>query len=177
MKVSKIAVGSTNPVKIGAVKDGLKKLYPEAHYVGVKVESGVSHQPTSDEETMKGAKNRARKVLAETQADIAVGLEGGVIEVGKEMMNTVWCCLVTKKEVEILTGGLHFETPKVVAEGIRSGREVGDIMDEMTGEKDIKRKGGMIGVLSKGVIDRREAYASLVKLATVKLQSPELYND
>lgn len=168
-------VGSTNPVKIGAVKDALGKLFPHADYVGVEVGSGVRAQPKSDEETMKGARNRARKVLRVTHADMAIGLEGGVTETPLGMMNTVWCCVMTRSGVTSVSGGSHFVLPKKLAQAIREGREMADVLDEVSGQKDVRSKQGVIGFLTKNLIDRRTEYAHLVRLAMVKLQRPELY--
>jgi len=174
--VSRIVVGSINPVKIGAVRDGFKKLFRGAKTEGMEIDSGVRKQPMSDEETFRGARNRAKKVLKKSKADVAVGLEGGILREGGKLFNTVWCVVMTKKGEEVITGGLHFEIPKAWAKKIKGGMEVGEIMDEMTGEKHIKRKGGMIGVLSRGLIDRKEAYTSLVKLTSIKLLNLDLYN-
>ena len=59
----KVAIGSTNPVKIAAVKSAFKKVWPNKKFTfkGIKVNSGVSHQPMSDIESIKGAGNRAKK--------------------------------------------------------------------------------------------------------------------
>ena len=52
----KIAVGSENPVKINAVKHAFKLVWPKKKWevIGVKVTSGVSDQPMSDVESIKG---------------------------------------------------------------------------------------------------------------------------
>ena len=55
----RIAVGSTNPVKIGAVHAVLARIAPEATVEGVAVPSGVRDQPWGDEETIRGALARA----------------------------------------------------------------------------------------------------------------------
>lgn len=175
MIVKKIVVGSTNPVKIGAVRDALGKLFPKAEFGGIEVGSGVAAQPKSDEETMQGARNRARRVLRKTKADIAIGLEGGVIETSEGMMNTVWCCLLTREGVMSLGGGSHFLLPKRLAKGIGEGREMAEVLDEMSGEKDVRSRQGAIGFLTKNLVTRRAEYAHLVRLAMVKLQRPELY--
>lgn len=176
IRVRKIAVGSRNPVKVGAVKEGLRKLFPKADYVGVEVGSGVSHQPRSDEETMKGARNRAKRALKQGRADIGVGLEGGVIETSEGLMNTNWCFLVTKDGVESHSGGSHFLLPEKFARKVRKGKELADILDELMEEKDIRSKQGVIGLLTKNLLTRKDEYTHLVKMATVKLQSKDLYN-
>ena len=75
-----IAVGSTNRVKIGAVREVLRSLAPDARVEGVDVPSGVADQPFGDEETIRGAQARARGALAALAADLGVGIEGGVVE-------------------------------------------------------------------------------------------------
>ena len=56
----KVIITSKNPVKINAVKEGFKKMFPKEEFVveGVSIPSGVADQPMSNEETMLGAKNR-----------------------------------------------------------------------------------------------------------------------
>ena len=55
-----IAVGSTNPVKIGAVRGVTERIVPGVRVEGIAVDSGVSDQPWGDEETIRGAVARAR---------------------------------------------------------------------------------------------------------------------
>ena len=80
-----VAVGSTNPCKVDAVRLSVASAFPEAT-VQVKAfssPSGVSDQPMGDKETITGAGNRARAAatsFAESEGappDFAVGLEGG----------------------------------------------------------------------------------------------------
>ena len=55
----KIAVGSTNPVKVEAVRQTISRIWSEAEIIPIAVPSGVSEMPMSDEETRTGARNRA----------------------------------------------------------------------------------------------------------------------
>ena len=54
----KIAVGSTNPVKLTAVRIAAQGQWPDAVVEGFAVASGVAEQPRSDAETRQGAENR-----------------------------------------------------------------------------------------------------------------------
>ncbi len=79
----RVVIGSTSPIKRNSVERGLAALYPNNEFTieCVKTASGVSDQPSSDEETRRGAINR----LAHAQelapgADIYIALEGGVGE-------------------------------------------------------------------------------------------------
>ena len=168
----KIAVGSTNPVKINAAKEALQALYPRARFVAIAVDSGVPAQPIGDTQIITGAIKRARRVLKLTQADLGVGLEGGLIRTPHGLMSSAWCAIVDKAGKISLGGGMHFHLPDSVAKGIDQGKELGQVMDELTGKKDVKKKMGAVGILTNGVLNRTEEYAHLVKLAMVKFLSP-----
>lgn len=60
-----INVASKNPVKIEAVKEVLHSYPNLANYgvVGIETPSGVSEQPKSLEETVRGAINRSKAVF------------------------------------------------------------------------------------------------------------------
>jgi len=162
-----IVVGSTNPVKVEAVRQAFSHLGIEIHVEGVEVESGVSAQPRSDTETKHGAAQRARKALKRTPAaDIGIGLEGGVHKTRSGLLNTVWVCLIDRKHHrEFVANGERFYLPPAVAHHILSGKEMGPALDEITGEANIKKGRGMIGVITKGLLTRTEIYAHLVKIA------------
>ena len=72
----KVVVGSKNKTKVGAVE----KVWKDAEITSLSVPSGVAAQPFSDEETMQGAINRAKRALEEGEAQIGIGLEGGVMK-------------------------------------------------------------------------------------------------
>jgi len=171
----RVLVGSTNPVKIEAVREAFIKYYPECEVVGVEVESGVAGQPMSEEETIRGAKNRARVAL-ELGGDYGVGLEGGVTEIDGKMFECAWVVVRSRDGVDGLGGGLYFELPPKVAEEIRAGGELGPIMAKVM-KYDVKRTNGAIGVLTKDRLDRKSAYVQIVLSALVKFVSEEWYGD
>lgn len=99
MKQIRIAVGTTNPCKVEAVKIAFESVFDVPIAIDTySVESGVSDQPFGDEETRIGAYNRARSALigsisADKKADFGVGLEGGVHK-GKNPIDgsqELWC--------------------------------------------------------------------------------------
>ena len=59
--MKKIVVASKNPVKINATLDGFLRMFPDEQFeiVGVSAASEVSDQPMNDDETYRGAFNRA----------------------------------------------------------------------------------------------------------------------
>ena len=162
-------MGSTNPVKVKATKEAFESFFNKKIEVeGIKVDSGVPEQPWGEEETIRGAGNRARKSLKIEGADYGVGLEGGVMEIEGKLFECAWVVIEDRFGKKGLGGGLYFELPDRVAELIRKGGELGPIMDELTKEKDVKKKGGAIGIFTKGALTRKQAYVHLVLQALVK---------
>lgn len=179
----RIVVGSTNPVKIAAVVEAFKKYWSDCNVVGVGIESGVAGQPMSEEETIRGAKNRAKNAL-NAEGDYGVGLEGGVTEIEGKLFECAWVCVMRKSQIlnspilkyDIgLGGGLYFELPLKVAAQIKQGGELGPIMEEAM-KYDVKRTNGAIGVLTKDQLKRKDAYVQIVLSALIKFVSPEWYS-
>jgi non-canonical (house-cleaning) NTP pyrophosphatase len=73
-----IAVGSTNPVKVGAVREVFAGLAPLATIEGFAVDTTVPEQPFGDDETIRGALARAVAARDAAHADLGIGIEGGV---------------------------------------------------------------------------------------------------
>jgi inosine/xanthosine triphosphatase len=168
-----IAVGSGNPVKLAAVRAVLGSMAPDAECRAVTVASGVPDQPVGDDETIRGALERARAAQAATGADIGVGLEGGVVELpGGGLRTCAWAAVVTADGRTGIGGSLAMPLPAAVARLVRDeGLELGVAMDRLTGQRDIKHRGGAVGVLTSGLIDRQRAYETLVTYAMAPLLS------
>ena len=169
----KVVVGSSNPVKVGAVIESFRQYYPDCEVVSQKVSSGIAEQPMSEEETVQGTTNRA--IAALEYGDFGVGLEGGVTMIGGALFECAWCVVVDKNGKKGMGGGLYFELPKKVAEKIMAGGELGPIMNELTGEDNVKEKSGAIGIFTRGRLDRKTAYVQLVTSALIKFVSPEWF--
>ena len=89
-----IVVGSANPVKIAAVTAVFRRVYLDAVDVApVSTASGVSRQPWGNEETLRGALNRAHAALETGVARMSVGLEGGLLAVGGHAFTCAWCAI------------------------------------------------------------------------------------
>lgn len=160
-----IAVGSTNPVKIEAAKQAAQDL-GEILVQGFEVVSGVSHQPRSDAETRAGAAERAHAALiASPYAELGIGFEGGVHEENNSMYNVVWCSVVDKQGQHFEVSGARFLLPEIIANGIRTGKEMGPLLDELLQDENTKQKQGMVGTVTNGYITRTEEYAGLARLA------------
>jgi inosine/xanthosine triphosphatase len=161
-QMKKIAIGTMNPAKVSAVQ----AVFSAENYILVPttVSSNVAAQPFSDEETLTGAINRAKNALKKENADIGIGLEGGVVEMNKRLWVCNWGALVDKDGIVVSAGGARIPLPPEAAQGVRDGKELGDVMDEYTGMRNIRKKEGAVGVFTNGYINRAEMFTHIVKL-------------
>lgn len=170
----RIAVGSTNPVKIAAVRGVLAPLVPDAEIDGVAVASTVADQPVGDDETIRGALARARAARDATGAALGVGIEGGVVELADGSMRTcAWAAVVSADGRVGVGGSLAMPLPRRVAQWVRGGMELGHAMDRLVAESGTKHGKGAVGILTAGLVDRRAAYEAIIAYALAPLLTPE----
>src|SRR3954470_8175717 len=111
-KATRITVGSKNPVKLAAVRAVVVRLVDAVTVEAVAVPSGVPDQPFGDEETIRGAIERARAARERLDADYGVGLEGGVVEMGDGTMRTcAWAAVVSRSGRHGVGGSLAMPLP------------------------------------------------------------------
>lgn len=156
--MSKIIIGSLNPAKVDAVR----RAFPDDDVVGMAVESGVSEQPTSDEETLQGAINRAKQ--AKRYGDIGIGLEGGVAYTPYGLFLVNYGALVDEEGQCYVAGGLRIPLPDAIKEGLERGLELGDVMDAFTKKKGVKHDEGAIGVFTANGVKRGEMFEQLTRV-------------
>ncbi len=141
------------------------------------VSSGIRPQPLSDEEAIRGAKNRARKALIITQADLAFGLEGCVTQVAGQMFVSGWAAAVNQSgRIGIGSSG-RLLLPAAVINGIKQGQELGLVMDEFIGQKDTRRREGAAGILTAHLITRRLVFETAVIFSLAPFLNPDFYRD
>ncbi|MCP4426151.1 MAG: inosine/xanthosine triphosphatase [Chloroflexi bacterium] len=172
----KIAVGSTNPVKVEAARLIVGRVWDDVEVVSVSVPSGISEMPMSDEETQRGAVNRAHMARKQAGADLGIGLEGGVhLEpFGLTLMG--WAAIVDGNGRQSLAGAARLPLPEHIARRVLAGEELGDVMDDILNDRNIKQKGGAVGALTAGLIPRGQAFAQAVAYALSPFIAPELHN-
>lgn len=173
--IRRVAVGSANPVKLAAARAVLASVAPGAAVEPITVPSGVPDQPFGDEETIAGARNRARAAREALDADLGVGLEGGVVDAPHGMRSNAWCVVVHRDGREGVGGSLAMPLPDAVAAMVRAGTELGHAMDALVQERGTKHGKGAVGILTDGRIDRQGAYEVLVTYALAPFITPELY--
>lgn len=173
---ARVVVGSSNPVKIAAVRAVLARIATGAQCDGVTVASGVPDQPWGDDETQRGAETRARAALAASDADLAIGLEGGVVEgPGGRVRTCAWAVAIDRAGAVGIGGSLAVSLPDAVAALLRAGEELGHAMDIVAAQSGTKHGSGAVGILTSGLIDRQRAYEPLVTYALAPWLAPSFY--
>jgi len=176
LTAKKVAVGSSNPAKVAAVRAAMAKLAPDATIAAHEVVSGVRAQPWGERETRRGAIERARAAIAATvDADLGVGLEGGVIDDGGGLELVSWVAIVDRAGRVGLASGLRFMLPTSAAARLRRGAELGEVMDELFETSESKKTSGAVGLLTQGFVSRSEAFADLVAMAAAPFLFPAMY--
>ena len=171
-----VAVGSMNPVKVHAVRDGTLPLLGDVTVFGVNVESGVSAQPFGDEEMIAGATQRAQAALnVYSDAAYGVGLEGGCSELSEGLFASAWCVVVDRVSNTGLASTGHFQLPPQVAELVRGGMELGQADDLVFGRSNSKQQEGSIGLLTHGKFTRAQFYAPAVMMAFIRFVNFPLF--
>ncbi|AYV74135.1 MULTISPECIES: DUF84 family protein [Niallia] len=159
----KVCIGTNNKAKVKAVKNCLEK-DTAIEFATFNVSSGVSEQPFSDEETIKGAVNRAKAALQEGAGEIGIGLEGGVHRTNDTLFLTNWGALVWKDGTTYIASGARIPLPKEIETKLVAGRELGPVMDEYVQKENVRSTEGAIGIFTNGRINRTAMFEHVVEL-------------
>ncbi|AGK60134.1 inosine/xanthosine triphosphatase [Archaeoglobus sulfaticallidus PM70-1] len=150
----RVVVGSRNPLKVEGVKQAFELYFDDVTVESRSVDSGVESQPFNNR-TIEGAINRALNSYSE-EFDFAVGVEAGLFSFKNTITGFIdfQVSAVYDGSRVSIGFGPGFEYPPFVVEEVLKGREVGDVMDELTGIKNLGEKTGAIYFLTKGKISR-----------------------
>jgi inosine/xanthosine triphosphatase len=172
-----VVIASRNPVKVGASRDAFKTLFPgdTIEMSSVSVESGVSDQPMSDEETRRGARNRtAYASTAMPDADYWVGMEGGIEVIDDQLMAFAWMAVKGASGEISEARSVTLPLPPAVRELVESGLELGDANDRVFATVNSKQGGGAYGLLTGGLYTRESVYRQTLIIALTPFVN-ELY--
>jgi inosine/xanthosine triphosphatase len=200
-----LAVGSKRGPKLSAVSEALKSfssVFPHDaifEVVGVEVESGVGHTPSSREELMRGARHRAEALMQFGRENGSawqyfIGLEGGldVVHEGastdellrhsalkgnghRRVFLESWAYVINGARGHYgRSGGI--EVPEALAhEVLENGVELSVAIDRFAGAVGIRDAQGAWGVLSRNFITRQEAFRVAVIAAFAPFYNESMY--
>jgi inosine/xanthosine triphosphatase len=166
----KIVVASHNPVKISAVEEAFRALFPshELELIPAGVSSGVSDQPMTDDETRTGASNRVKHAKAKIpDADYWVGLEGGLDTFDGRLMASAWMAILGPNGQFSQSRSSSLPLPPKVQQLVEQGLELGDANDQVFSTINSKQGGGAYGLLTDGLYTRESIYRQTLILALI----------
>jgi len=177
-----IAVGSTNKAKVLAVKEVLldSVYFSKVKVIEFSVSSDVSDQPISLQETIQGAKNRAKNAFEKCDCKYSFGIESGLMEASgtaSGYLHVSACCIYDG--INYHTGlSTGFEIPPQILELILNKKmdlSQACLHSGISSNTKIGSTEGLIGVLTKGKIDRKEYSKQCVIAAVLQLENYEWY--
>jgi inosine/xanthosine triphosphatase len=186
-----IALGSDRAAKIMAVRASVARIatidpdWANANVVARRVETSIPAMPLTDWQLMEGARERAlaaRDALKSRrlEADIYVGLEGGFHSISIEgewhTFLRGWA-YATDGRHGVFGAAPSISVPENIVKKVVEGRrELGTVIDDVTGERDVRSKQGAWGVLSKDLVTRSLSFELALIAAFAPFYNPKLYN-
>lgn len=152
-----VRVGSTSPMKLRAARKAFATFFRKVTVVGVDVASGVSPQPLSFGEIVRGARQRSRRAFGD--CDYSVGIEAGVFRVAsvspRPFQMTMACVFDGAREA--LGSGPFYEVPaRLVRQVVGSDQ-------------------GTVSVVTKGKVTRGEVTVQAIVMALAPFVSAGRY--
>lgn len=166
----RVVVASRNPVKLSAVRDAFASQFPgePVETIATDVSSGVNDQPSTDEETRAGARNRARNAaIAVPDADFWVGLEGGIQPVDDYLMAFAWMAIRGPGGDISESRSVTLPLPPAIHDLVAAGLELGEANDRVFSTVNSKQQGGAYGLLTEGRYTRESVYTQTLIIALV----------
>lgn len=169
-------VASENKAKVNAVIELLTE-YPrfsDAHVRGIATNSGVSEQPLTLDEAIRGAMNRARNVF--DQCDFSVGVESGLMQVPYTKSGYMDVCasaIYDGKEFYLgLSSAWEFPDKEIIHAIVHEGIDMSQAINNagLTKNPKIGSEEGAIGIVTKGRIDRKEYTKQALRMSFIHLE-------
>ena len=167
----KIAIWTTRKAKVEWIKEWVSKCpylkNKEIEYILKKVSSDISDMPLSLEETMQGAKNRARNLKKENiDADFYIGIEWWTYILGNRAY-LVGIVYIENSEWEWHFGfSPAIEVPEKIRKMLyEEWKELWPIMEELSGIVDIRSENGSMWAWSDDMLKRKDEFVQAFQAA------------
>jgi inosine/xanthosine triphosphatase len=186
-----IALGSDRAAKIMAVRASVARVaaidpdWANVNVVARRVETNVPAMPLTDWQLMQGAQERAFAVRdslksRRLEADIYVGLEGGFhsVSIAGEWHTFLrgWAYATDGGERGAFGAAPSISVPPDIVKSVVEGRrELGTVIDEVTGGRDIRSKQGAWGVLSRDLVTRSMSFELALIAAFAPFYNSKMY--
>lgn len=175
-----INIGSTNPTKIKALEEAISEydFIKPFQITNSGTDSGVSNQPKSLQEIITGAKNRARNSFI--RCNYSFGIESGLMSVPETKTGYMDVCICAIYDGRNYHLGMScaFEPPiDVVKLVIEKGMDLNQATNRagLTESEKIGLAEGIIGLLTKNRVTRKDYTKQAIQMALIHLENPNSY--
>ncbi|MCA1623566.1 MAG: DUF84 family protein [Acidobacteria bacterium] len=185
-----IALGTTRASKIAALQTAITRIaemdsdWRNAEIIPLAVETNSPAMPLTDEELMLGAKSRAEVVQdlllkGDKAAQFYVGLEGGFHTIKMENQNYTflrgWAYVTDGSRSSFGASPSILVPDLIVKRVVEEKRELGDVIDEVAGENDVRSRQGSWGVFSRDLLARSTSFELALIAAFALFYNAKLY--
>nr|EGQ40522.1 MAG: hypothetical protein J07AB56_12520 [Candidatus Nanosalinarum sp. J07AB56] len=146
----KLAAGTNNSAKLKALRQAAGQFYEEFDVESIDVETGID-QPVGVQEARKAATIRAEKSFETTDAELGVGIEGYIEDIGGDYFLSNWS-VIYDGENYFEGGSGEAKLPEKMQEQLPEA-ELGEVIVDEMGE-DLRGKEGAMGVLTEDRVGR-----------------------
>jgi inosine/xanthosine triphosphatase len=158
--------------------------WAEANVVARSVTTNIPAMPLNDWQLMQGARERALAVRdtlrsRRIDADIYVGLEGGFHSISIEgewhTFLRGWAYATDGEKGSFGAAPSISVPPAIVKSVIEGRRELGLVIDEVSGGRDVRSRQGAWGVLSRDLVTRSLSFELALIAAFAPFYNAALY--
>ena len=191
MPAKRIALGSDRAAKIMAVRASIARIaaidasWADAQVVARPVTTSAPAMPMTDWQLMGGARERALAVRDSLRskrmdADVYVGLEGGFhsISIDGEWHTFLrgWA-YATDGTTGAFGATPSISVPASIVKSVVDGRqELGVVIDQVAGMRDVRSRQGAWGILSRDLVTRSESFELALIAAMAPFYNSKLYS-
>jgi inosine/xanthosine triphosphatase len=187
------AIGSENQAKLKACHQAVKKVqlkYPglflsKVEFTAIKAQSSVSDMPLTQNEILNGARNRAfftyKNLKENNPVDFAIGMEGGVYltkEIDQKSDQAIlqnWVYIYNgQKGYFGCSAGIPLP-PSISRPLFEQNIELAEVIDNASGQEDVRSKNGAFGILTNDLYTRSDAFEQAVINALIPFFNTNYY--
>jgi inosine/xanthosine triphosphatase len=191
-QIRTIAVGSERAAKVLAVRASIARIagidssWKDINVVARAVETNIPAMPLTDWQLMQGARERALAVrdllqARRLEAELYVGLEGGFHSISIEgewhTFLRGWAFATDGKRGHFGSSP-SISVPNLLVKKVIEGRsELGLVIDEVSGKRDVRSREGAWGVLTRDLVTRSMSFELALIAAFAPFYNAKMYTD
>jgi len=171
----RLVVGSTNSVKVDAVREIIQEYdhLRDADVIGISVDSGVSDQPKTLEETVEGALSRARHAF--DNCTYSFGIESGLMVVPHTKtghMDVCVCAIFDGSEYHLGLSSAWEAPSRVMHYIVEEGMDMNEAAYRagLTDNMSVGSAEGLVGIVTRGRLTRKVYTKEAVRTALIHLE-------